>query len=262
MLRLVLATLFFLPFSVSPARSAETLRQAVSATVARFPEIQAAQHRRDASRAQVGQARAELLPSISGSAGEGREKSRNASTRGSNDDVTLTRRELELSVSQLLFDGGAAGGQVRRFAARLEGADFNVLGTAEDAAFRASQAFVEVRRLREQLGLARDNVGVHEKTLEDVNLLADAGRGRRADVTQAQARRALAAASVDQLMGQLAQAESGFRYFVGRAPGELEPPPARRWARRARSCCRRSTARRVKAARGAATLRPVGRPRT
>jgi adhesin transport system outer membrane protein len=192
----------------------------------RFPEIQAAQHRREAARAQVGQARAELFPSVNGSLGEGRERSRNVSTRATGEEVTLTRREAELSVSQLLFDGGAAGGQVKRFAARAESAEFGVIGTAEDVAFRASQAFVEVRRLREQLGVARQNVGIHVKTLSDVNLLADAGRGRRADVFQAQARRALATSSVDQISGQLAQAEAGFRYLVGRPPGELAAPPA------------------------------------
>lgn len=206
--------------------AAETLRQAVSAAIERFPEIQAAQHRREAARAQVGQARAEFFPSVSGSVGEGRETSRNVSTRALGEDVTLRRREGEISVTQLVFDGGAAGGQVRRFAARAEGADFTLIGRTEEVALRAGQAFIEVRRLREQLQVARENIGVHEKTLSDVNAIAEAGRGRRADVTQAQARRALAASSADQLSGQLAQAEAGFRHFIGRPPGELAAPPS------------------------------------
>jgi adhesin transport system outer membrane protein len=211
---------------LAPACAAETLRQAVAAAMERFPEIQGAQHRREAARAQVGQARAEFLPSLNGTFGEGRERSRNVSTRGSGEDVNLTRREADLSVTQLLFDGGAAGGQVRRFAARAEGAEFGVIGTAEDVAFRASQVFLEVRRLRDQLAIARDNVATHERTLSDVNLLADSGKGRRADAVQAQARRALAISSVDQISGQLAQAEAAFRYLVGRPPGELAPPPS------------------------------------
>lgn len=205
--------------------AAETLRQAVSAAMERFPEIQAAQHRREAVRAQVGQARAELLPSLSGSLGEGRETSRNVSTRALGGDVSLRRREAEISASQLLFDGGAAGGQMRRFSARAEGADFTAIHTMEEVALRAGQTFLEVGRLREQLVIARENVGIHERTLSDVNALADAGRGRRADVTQAQARRALAASAAEQLAGQLAQAESGFRHFTGRPPGVLAEPP-------------------------------------
>lgn len=209
------------------AGAAETLRQAVASAMARFPEIQSAQHRLEAARAQVGQARAELLPAMNGSLGQGRERSRNVSTRAApGDEVTLRRQEAELSVTQLLFDGGAATGQVRRFAARAKGAELIMMGTAEDVAFRASQAFVEVRRLREQLSIARENIAIHERTLSDVTALADAGRGRRADVTQAEARRSLATSSAEQLAGQLAQAESAFRYLVGRPPGELQAPPA------------------------------------
>ena len=223
---LLLLALACLLTGLAPARAAETLRQAVGAAMERFPEIQAAQHRRQAARAQVGQARAEWLPSLNGTLGEGRERSRNVSTRATGEDVNLSRREADLSVTQLLFDGGAAGGQVRRFAARAEGAEFEVIGTAEDVAFRTSQVFLEVRRLRDQLVIARENVGIHERTLSDVNLLADSGKGRRADAVQAQARRALATSSVDQITGQLAQAESAFRYLVGRPPGELAAPPA------------------------------------
>jgi adhesin transport system outer membrane protein len=125
----------------------------------------------------------------------------------------------------LLFDGGAAGGQVRRFGARTEGAAFTVSDTAENVGLRTGQAFVEVLRLREQLGVARNNVAIHEKTLGDVNALADAGRGRRADVTQAEARRALAVSAVEQLVGQLNQSESTFKYLTGRLPAELDAPP-------------------------------------
>lgn len=193
----------------------------------RFPEIEAARHRTEAARAQAGQARAELLPSVNGSLGVGRERSQNVSTRTApGDEVTLRRSEAELSVTQLLFDGGAASGQVRRFAARAEGAELIMIGTAEEVAFRASQAFVEVRRLRQQLSIARENIAIHERTLSDVTALADAGRGRRADVIQAEARRSLASSSAEQLAGQLAQAESAFRYLVGRPPGELAAPPA------------------------------------
>lgn len=206
--------------------AAETLRQAVAASIVHFPEIQAAQHRREAARAQTGQARAELFPSVSGSVGEGRETSRNAVQRTLGNDVTLTRREAEVSLTQLLFDGGAATGQVRRFAARAEGAEFTVAGTIEDVALRAGQVFIDVGRLREQLAIARENIGVHERTLSDVSALANAGRGRRADVTQADARRALATSLVQQLAGQLGQAESGFRHLVGRPPGTLAEPPS------------------------------------
>ena len=217
------ALLFLFTSSLALSASAETLAQAVARATQYFPEIQAAQSRREAASAQTGQARAEFLPSVNLSLGEGRERSRNISTR--NNDLSLTRREADVSASQLLFDGGAAGGQVRRFGAREQGAVFGVSDVAENTGLRAGQAFVDVRRLREQLTIARENVNTHDRTLSDVNALADAGRGRRADVTQADARRALAVSSLEQLDGQLGQAESTYKYVTGRLPADLDPPP-------------------------------------
>jgi adhesin transport system outer membrane protein len=204
---------------------AETLPQAVARAVAYFPDIQAALSRETAATAQTGQARAELYPSVNLALGEGRERSRNTSTRFQGEDPTLTRREADLSASQLLFDGGASTGQVRRFGARAQGARFTVNDTADNTGARAGQVFLDVRRLREQLNVARDNVSIHDRTLSDVTLLADSGRGRRADVTQADARRALAVSALEQLAGQLEQSESAYRYFTGRFPADLDPPP-------------------------------------
>ncbi len=203
----------------------ETLDQAIARAVQYYPEIVAAQSRREVTSAQTGQARAEFFPSVNLSAGEGRETSRNASTRFLGSDPTLTRQEGDVSVSQLLFDGGAAFGQVRRFRARTEGAQFTVSDTAQNVGARAGQAFTEVRRLREQLVIARQNVGIHERTLRDVTDLANSGKGRRVDVVQADARRALAVSSVEQLTGQLAQAEAAYKNLTGRFPDELAPPP-------------------------------------
>src|SRR5215210_2633611 len=120
LLRLVIIS--FVLTSLAPSAGAETLVQAVSRAVTYFPEVHAASARRDASSAQTGQARAEFLPSVNLALGQGRETSRNISTRSLGRDVTLTRQEADLSVSQLLFDGGAASGQVKRFGARTEGA--------------------------------------------------------------------------------------------------------------------------------------------
>jgi adhesin transport system outer membrane protein len=44
-------------------------------------------------------------------------------------------------------------------------------------------------------------------------------------VTQAEARRALAVSAVEQLIGQLNESESIYRYLTGRAPAELDAPP-------------------------------------
>ena len=210
--------------SLAVPAAAESLSQAVSRAIQYFPEIQAAQARRDASAAQTGQAQAEFYPSLNVALGIGRENSSNAVTSAPGNESTLTRREADVSISQLLFDGGATAGQVKRFTARTDSAAFTTIDTLENIGRQAGFAYVEVRRLREQITVEQENLATHERTLSDVNALADAGRGRRVDVVQTEARRALAASTVQLLTGQLYEAEAVYKYFTGRFPDQLDAP--------------------------------------
>ncbi len=189
-----------------------------------FPEVRAAAANWRAIGQTIAQARAGYLPSVDLSLGYGSETSDNISTRTTGRDVTLQRREAEITLSQLLFDGGVVGGQVRRGEARTRSAENQFSAAAESAANRAAQAHLEVRRLLGLVQLGQDNVKRHEETLVQVGSLADSGRGRRVDTQQTEARLAFAQASLAQLRGQLAQAEDAFRHLVGEAPGELADP--------------------------------------
>ena len=216
---LVCATLW-----CSPA-VAGTLTDAVTRAVASLPEVRAARANRRAIEENAAQARGAWFPVIDASLGHGRENSSNASTRALGADPTLTRREAEVNLSQLLFDGGATSGQVRRFEARVEGAANQVAIAAESAGARAAQAYLDVLRLRGLIALSVDNEQRHRETLAQVSQLADAGQGRRADAQQADARFALAQAAGSQLRGQLAQAEAAFLHLTGQPPGTLADAP-------------------------------------
>lgn len=204
-----------------PAACADTLAGAMARAVMHLPEVRAARANQRALEETAAQARGAWYPSLDASLGQGRETSNNPSTRVLGTDQTLTRREAELSLSQLLFDGGAASGQVRRFRARALGAGDQLADAAQSAGLRAAEAYLDVTRLRELITLAAENEKRHEETLAQVSRLADVGQGRRADAQQAEARLALAQASLAQLRGQLAQAEADFQHLTGRPPGEL-----------------------------------------
>lgn len=202
----------------------QTLSDAVRQALAQFPEMRAAAANRVAQDEAAAQARSAWFPTIDATLGAGSERSSNASTRTLGSDQTLPRREVEVTLSQLIFDGGVTSGQVRRNEARAAGAGAQEASTAEATAGRAAQAFVEVMRLRGLVQLARDNVSRHEQTLDLVAKLAQSGRGRGADTQQTEARLAFAESSLSQLRVQLAQAEAAFRHVVGRAPGSLVDP--------------------------------------
>ena len=203
---------------------ADTLADAVARAIARFPDLRAAVANRRAVEQQTAQARGAWWPSIDATLGQGRETSRNQSTLPRGQDVALTRREAEVAVSQLLFDGGGATGQVRRFGARTDGAAYQVAAAAEALALKVVLAYVEVLRLRGQVELAAQNVDKHRETLRQIELLADGGAGRRSDVYQTVARLALAQSSVTQLEGQLEQALAELRHLAGPPAGELGAP--------------------------------------
>jgi adhesin transport system outer membrane protein len=204
-----------------PPALADTLADAVARAVTNLPDVRSARANQRAIEQNAVQARGAWFPTIDASLGHGRETSSNPNTRGLGSDPTLTRREAEVSLSQLLFDGGATSGQVRRFEARAQGAADQVTNTAENAGARVAQAYLDVIRLRELIALAAENEQRHRQTLEQVSMLAEAGQGRRADAQQADARFALAQAALSQLRGQLAQADAAFLYLTGQLPGTL-----------------------------------------
>jgi adhesin transport system outer membrane protein len=205
----------------SPSTVADTLADALTRAVANLPEVRAARANQRAVEQNAAQARGAWYPTLDASLGQGREASNNVSTRVLGSDQTLTRREAEVNLSQLIFDGGATSGQVRRFQARAEGAGDLVANAAETAGVRVAQAYLDVIRLRELAAIAVDNEKRHQETLAQVSRLADVGQGRRADAQQAEARFALAQASLAQLRGQLAQAEAAFLHLTGQPPGAL-----------------------------------------
>jgi outer membrane protein, adhesin transport system len=208
----------------SPMALADTLAGALRRAVAYLPEVSAARANQRAVEETAAQARGLWYPSIDASLGQGRESSNNPSTRALGSDQTLTRKEAEVNLSQLVFDGGATSSQVRRYQARAGAAGDQVANAAESAGTRVVQAYLDVIRLRELIELAVENEKVHRETLAQMSRLADVGQGKRADAQQAEARYALAQASLTQLRAGLAQAEASFQHLTGQQPGVLADP--------------------------------------
>ena len=200
--------------AATPA-AAQTLPEAVTRAIERFPELRITSARQRATQEQIGQARGPLYPSIDASIGAGRETSDNNSTRATGSQASLTRREAEVTLTQLLFDGGQVNNDVRR------SAGFEHARAAEDVAQRTALAYFEVQRLRALAALAIDNVAAHERTFYQIKLLADSGAGRQADATQALSRLALAQSALLAARAQARQAEVALQHLVGIEPGAL-----------------------------------------
>lgn len=203
------------------ASRSETLAQAVESSIAWNPEVRAALSSWRAVAQTVTQARAQFLPSIDANLARGRERTDSPITRPLGPPPTLSRSEAGITVSQLLFDGGAASSELRRQEARAEAAYAQFGATAETVAGRTAQVFFEVLRLRALVALAEQNLAVHQNTLKQMVRRSDSGIGRRSDDRQTAARVALAQSTLAQLRGLLKQAEAGYRNQTGHAADAL-----------------------------------------
>jgi adhesin transport system outer membrane protein len=221
-LRLVLLAWLAFPFF---GHAQETLQVVATRALARSPEVQAAQANLRALQKMQDQAQGAWFPVVDLTVGQGQESSNNSTTRFTTpSNVDLPRKEVELTASQPLFDGGSASGQIRRFEAKAESAAYQLRIAAETHTARVAQAFMDVVRLRTQVRDVQESLKDYAEILRLVTLLADAGKGRRADIAQVQARMALTESNLSQTVGQLAQAQAVFQQLGGQSAGELESP--------------------------------------
>lgn len=205
----------------SPA-SAQTLSEAVDATIKSNPDVLIDANRRLSIDEAVNQAKGGYRPKIDLSAGVGAEWSENTSTRPGSDN--LWRRESALTLSQMIYDGFGTKSEVQRHQARVKAAAHKVAGTSEEIALRAVETYLEVVRRQELRNLTQDNLSAHERVFEQIKLRSDSGVGRRADLEQAQARLALSQANMSSAEANLREANIQFQRVIGEMPRDLARP--------------------------------------
>ena len=106
---------------------ADTLQEAVSATIKTNPDVLAAANERNAVAEEIKQARAGYFPTIDLTIGTGWEETDNPTTRGStHNKASLNRDEASLNLRQMLFDGMATKNEVRRQTARTDSRAYSV----------------------------------------------------------------------------------------------------------------------------------------
>ncbi|MDP1708672.1 MAG: TolC family outer membrane protein [Gammaproteobacteria bacterium] len=200
----------------------QSLQEAVEQTLQTNPDVLIDASKRLSTDEAVKGARGGYLPKVDLLLGTGRERSNNSSTGGT--DLTLTRREASLTLTQMLFDGFGVSSEVDRNQARVESAAHKLAGTSEQVGLQAIEAYLEVLRQRELVELTRANLGAHDRTLDQVKIRAESGVGRKADFEQIQARSGLAKANFTAAETNLRDAETNFLRVVGVTPVDLSKP--------------------------------------
>ncbi len=128
-----------------------------------------------------------------------------------------------LEARQLIFDGFGTLAAIAGAEARRDGRLANYREAVELVALEAVQAYLDVLRNRGLAEVARSNLEAHRRLTARVHSLGQGGQVTQADVSQADARLALAEAELAERVGLLAQAVARFVSRIGEAPDDLAP---------------------------------------
>jgi adhesin transport system outer membrane protein len=123
---------------------------------------------------------------------------------------------VELSVTQNLFNGYDTTYQIEQTEARARAALFDVYDTADNIALRAIQAYFEVIKQRRLYRLAQENVAAHEEILGQIRDRNLSGVGRRSELQQTEGRLARAQASLIAQQNNLEDAATQLHQILGR----------------------------------------------
>lgn len=205
-----------------------TLSDVVQLALLENPDVAEARHQWLARREEVRQAEGGYYPSIDLNAGIGVEHTDSPGTRarygGSNE---LTRKELGLSLRQMLFDGWGTRSEVSRQQARADSAAARLMAVGEATAMRTTEAYVGLARYQELYRISDDSLAVHRRIQDQIRLRSDAGVGRRADLDQVNSRVALAEVNLVAAEVNLVDARTTFQRVVGVPPAsDYAPTPA------------------------------------
>ncbi len=223
--------LVFALFADEPV-AAGPIVDAVRQAVDTHPTVLAAEALKDSAEEGIAEARSGLFPTVDLRSTAGGAQTNNATTRGRTGRTEsdpqsefLTRYENSLTVSQMLFDGFGTRNLIGAAQARFDASTLQLLDTGEQIGLRAATAYLDVARNRLLLGQSKDNVVIHEDILRRTKISAEAGGGSEADVSQADARLALATSTVDQIEGALRDSGAVYLEAVGDFPEDLLRPP-------------------------------------
>jgi adhesin transport system outer membrane protein len=217
---LVLAGLCAL-WALPLAATAETLTDTVRDALNDSPDVAEARNQWLARREETREAEGGFLPSVDLNAGIGYEYTDSPGTRASgNGSEELTRRELGLTVRQMLFDGWGTRSEVARQQARTDSAAARLLAVGESTALQATQAYIDLGRFQSLETISEESLEVHKRIEDQIRLRSEAGVGRRADLDQVTSRVALAEVNLLAAQVNLKDAETTFRRVVGRGSGD------------------------------------------
>lgn len=197
----------------------EPLVSATRQAITTNPDVQARWNGFKAQQKQIDVARAARRPQVDLQASVGREQRRTPST----DFGTYPAQNIQLTLNQLLFDGGASGDNIQRQDLYTQQRYFELAQSAETVALEVVSAYIDVVRQQTLLKMATENYVEHKVTLDQINERVSAGVGRRVDLEQASGRVGQAESALNEQQGRMHNAVTRYQRAVGVYPPKQLP---------------------------------------
>jgi outer membrane protein len=207
---------------VFSAAHAETLADAIALAYQTNPTLQQQRASTRITDEGVVQAKTGFRPTIGGEL----DVTGSKTSPDTGADVKVSGSGATLSISQPLYTGGRASANLSAAEADVLAARESLRSVEQNVLVNVVQAYVDVRRDQERLRIAKENVAVLQRQLDESNARFDVGEITRTDVAQSQARLAAAKAGMSSAQAQLEVSRAAYAAVVGQTPGELAPEPS------------------------------------
>jgi adhesin transport system outer membrane protein len=192
------------------------LKQAVQAAIVHNPQINQAIQNKEAIEFERKQAQGLYQPRISVEASAGVRRLENATRRSLGiANETLYPVEGDLVVEQVLFDNGARQSELRRQAARTDGAALRIEERSEFVALDVSRHYIDYLLQQRIVAASEDNVVFHERLSADLREGVSKGSISIADQQQSEERLQAARAKRTEAIEELQKAAISFQQLTG-----------------------------------------------
>ena len=200
--------------------SAETLVEAMVSAYSGNPTLQAERARQRGTDELVPQALSGWRPTVNTEGSIANVWSDSSGAPSTENDP----KSVAIGLSQPIFRGFKTINGTKAAEANVEAGKQGLLAIEQDILFQAIQAYMNVIRDRQIVGLRQQNVGVLQKQLTAADERFKVGEITRTDVAQSRARRQRGA--IERGLGQATLAASVANYInvVGHKPGSLKYP--------------------------------------
>ena len=165
------------------------LKTAVQAAIDSHPEINQAIQNKEAIEFEREQAQGLFLPRVSVEGSVGVRRLENRTRRALNlEDQTLYPLEASVFAEQVIFDSGSRNAELKRQAARTDGAALRVSERSEFIALNVARQYLDYMLQQRILAAAEDNVSFHQTLVGDLREGVSKGSISIADQQQSEER--------------------------------------------------------------------------